>query len=92
MAGFLTVIGFIIAAIIMVAAFACLIVVLQYIMWFHGKQCKHCKHTMEYRGLKPDENNGHYLFHCPHCGAWQQIPREQFFRDLTDCKPNEQTV
>ena len=68
MAGFLTVIGFIIDAVIMVAAFACLIVVLQYIMWFHGKRCKHCKHTMEYRGLKPDENNGHYLFHCPHCG------------------------
>ena len=39
---------------------------------------------MEYRGLKDDNNNGHYLFHCPKCGAWQQIPREQFLRDLDD--------
>ena len=35
---------------------------------------------MDYRGLKEVNNNGHYLFHCPNCGAWEQIPKEEFFR------------
>jgi uncharacterized C2H2 Zn-finger protein len=39
---------------------------------------------MEYKGLKEDNDNGHYLFHCPKCGAWQQIPKEQFFRDVEE--------
>jgi uncharacterized C2H2 Zn-finger protein len=35
---------------------------------------------MEYKGMKEDDNNGHYLFHCPKCGAWEQVPKEEFFR------------
>jgi hypothetical protein len=35
---------------------------------------------MEYKGLKDDDANGHYLFHCPHCGAWESVSKETLFR------------
>jgi uncharacterized C2H2 Zn-finger protein len=35
---------------------------------------------MEYKGLKEDDDNGHYLFYCPKCGAWEQVPKEEFFK------------
>ena len=45
---------------------------------------------MDYKGLREDENNGHYLFHCEHCGAWEEIPKEEFIRSCDrDCNPNE---
>lgn len=45
---------------------------------FHRHRCKNCNHIMEYKGLKEDDDNGHYLFYCPKCGAWKQVPREEF--------------
>ena len=46
---------------------------------------------MNYKGLKEDDNSGQYLFHCPKCGAWEQMPREEFIRNCAkDCNPNEQ--
>jgi hypothetical protein len=37
---------------------------------------------MEYKGLKEDNEGGHYLFHCPHCGAWEQIPKNVFLKNF----------
>jgi uncharacterized C2H2 Zn-finger protein len=31
---------------------------------------------MEFKGFKEDDKNGHFLFHCPKCGAWESIPKE----------------
>jgi hypothetical protein len=31
---------------------------------------------MHYKGLKYDndhEENDRYIFHCPHCGAWEEV-------------------
>lgn len=80
----LEIIGIIFAAVILIAFAAFFIFGLHYISWFHWRPCKHCGHSMEFKGLKPDENNGHYLFHCPKCGAWQQIPKEDFFRQIDE--------
>ena len=70
--------------------FAFAIIGVQLLVWFQMRPCKHCGHTLEYKGLKEDSDNGHYLFHCPKCGAWEQIPKEEFFRQH-DCEhyPNE---
>lgn len=76
----LTIFGAIIAALGLLLLAAFLILVLQYLLFFHWRNCKYCGHTMKYKGLKEDNNNGHYLFHCEHCGAWEQIPKEEFFR------------
>lgn len=40
----------------------------QYIVWFHCRPCKHCNHTLEYKGLRENEDGGKYLFRCPECG------------------------
>ena len=89
----LTYIGAIIVLILIVIAFACLILTLQWLAWFHWRSCKHCNHTMEYKGLKPDDGNGHYLFHCPNCGAWEQISKEEFLRSCDEsCNPNENAL
>lgn len=37
---------------------------------------------MEYKGLKEDNDKGHYLFQCPHCGAWEQIPKNVFLKNF----------
>ncbi len=59
---------------------ACLVfLVFPYILLLRMNTCKYCGHIMEYKGLKEDNDKGHYLFHCPHCGAWQQIPEEELF-------------
>lgn len=77
---FLTILGGIIGmlAFIIVAAFCT--IAFQYLLFFKWRNCKHCHHHMDYGGLKEDNDNGHYLFHCPHCGAWEQVPREAFFK------------
>lgn len=57
------------------------------------RKCKHCKHYMEYKGLKEDNDNGHYLFYCPNCGAWEQIPKEDFYYNMNkNFKHNEPTL
>ena len=88
----ISVIMVIIAIAVFLFFFAFAVIGIQYLVWFHWRGCKHCGHTMEYRGLKDDNDNGHYLFHCPHCGAWQQIPKEQFFRDIENCNPNDAVI
>ena len=80
----LNIIGCIFAAVCLIVLFACMLFALQYFVWFHWRSCKHCYHTMKYKGLKEDNDNGHYLFHCPKCGAWEQIPKEQFFREIDE--------
>lgn len=58
----------------------CIYVILR--VMFHCRACKYCGHHMEYKGLKEDDKDGHYLFHCHHCGAWEQIPKNIFLRNF----------
>ena len=71
--------------------YACLVVIgimvllyllfmFHYVRKFMMHKCGHCNHRMEFKGLKDDDANGHYLFHCEHCGAWEQIPKEELLR------------
>ena len=54
-------------------------VTVQYIYTFHFHKCKHCGGTMEYKGLKENKTESHYLFHCDHCGAWEEVPKNEMF-------------
>ena len=66
-----------------------IIIAFKYITWFRWRQCPHCGHNMEYKGLKEGEAGQHYLFHCPKCNSWKQIAKEEFIRNCDkDCNPN----
>ena len=76
------IIGTILILLIVILVFACIACAIHWYTWFYWRPCKHCGHTLEYKGLKDDNDNGHYLFHCPKCGAWEQIPKEEFIRKV----------
>lgn len=85
----LNILGYILTAIVVVVVLVLIVIGLKFIVWFNYRPCKHCGHNMVYRGLKEDDNNGHYLFHCEHCGAWENVPREEFTLNCDkDCNPN----
>lgn len=71
----------IIAALFFVVLATGAVLVTKYLMWFHYRPCKYCGHSMEYKGLKEGGGSGHYLFHCPKCGAWEEISQEMFLRE-----------
>jgi len=78
----LKIIVFVTAVALFISLNALLILCIKYLAWFYFRPCKHCGHNMKYKGLKEDSESGHFLFHCPHCGAWQQIPRQEFFKNF----------
>ena len=80
MSNILTFFGAIVFALALILLMAFIFLSMQFLLFFKWRKCNHCHHTMEYKGMKEDDNNGHYLFHCPKCGAWEQVPKEDFFR------------
>lgn len=41
---------------------------------------------MSYKGLKEDNENGHYLFHCDKCDSWEQVSRERLYHWMSNNK------
>lgn len=76
----LTIFGTIIAAVCFILLAAFLVVFFHYFVFFRWRSCKHCHQTMDYRGGKGDNDDEYYLFHCPKCGAWEKVPKEEFYR------------
>ena len=76
----------IVGLVFLVLAFAVFVLLMtaavHFYLWFHCRSCKYCHHTLEHKGLRDDDKGGHYLFHCPHCGAWEEVPRDEFFSGL----------
>lgn len=74
---------------LVVAVFVAFIIGFKYLTWFHWRSCKYCGRNMAYMGLREGEKGHHYLFHCEHCGSWEQVPVEEFIHSLDkDCNPN----
>ena len=89
----LKIIGIMLLAILLIIVFVVFTLAPRLYVLCNRRKCKHCKHYMEYKGLKEDNNNGHYLFHCPNCGAWERIPKEDFYYNTNkDFKYNEPTL
>lgn len=76
------IIGLVLLALVFICLAALLVVGLHFWLWFHCRSCKHCHHTLEHKGLQEDADGDYYLFHCPHCGAWEKVPRDEFFCDF----------
>ena len=86
MSTFFTILGGVFGIIAVVLFGAFLLITIHFLVFFYWRSCKYCKHIMDYKGLKEDDANGHYLFHCSKCGAWESVPREDF---LSQCDPPE---
>lgn len=77
-------IGYILLAVLLLLFVIACISIIQYLYTFYCHKCKHCGGIMEYKGLKEDMDNGHFLFHCSHCGAWEEIPKNEIFSNYKD--------
>jgi phage FluMu protein Com len=64
-----------IACFLMIILLGSLLFTFQYIWQYKCHRCKHCGHFMAFKGLKEEGDDAHYLFHCPKCGAWEQIQK-----------------
>ena len=76
-----TIILGVIGCFILVGSLGLLLIAVNAFILFKMHKCSHCGSYMQYRGLKDDNDSGHFLFHCPKCGAWQSIPKEEFLRN-----------
>ena len=65
-----------------------LLFILPYVMHFQQHCCKNCGHRMDYKGLKKNEEGEYYLFYCPNCNKWEQIPKKVFIRRFFDKEYN----
>ena len=71
------IIGYIIVGIIFVAVILVLVLFGRFILLFNHRPCPHCSHSMEYNGEKQHTDGDIYLFHCPKCGAWDEVPKAE---------------
>lgn len=78
------IIGYILLGFVFVVAIGVLILLGRFLFLFNYRPCPHCYHTMRFRGEKERISGNIYLFHCPKCGAWIQVPKKQFVRDLME--------
>lgn len=69
--------------IVIVIVVGVLFVIAKYLIMFHCRRCKHCGHIMEYRGEKEHKEGNVFLFQCPNCGAWDEVPVIEFERHLS---------
>jgi hypothetical protein len=77
---FLTIVSYILVGIVVCFIIIGLLLCLQFILCFHNRKCKHCNRSMEFKGLRENDDEEYFLFHCNHCGAWEQVTKEEFFR------------
>lgn len=71
------IIGYIVLGIFLVAGILILVLFGRFILLFNHRPCPHCSHSMEYKGEKQRTEGNVYLFHCPKCGAWEEVPRAE---------------
>ena len=69
------IIGYTILGIFFAVAILVLVMFGRFILLFNHRPCPHCSHSMEYKGEKQHTEGNIYLFHCPKCGAWDEVPK-----------------
>ncbi len=74
-----TVIGIVILLLIFAAVYI-FVIGLAYLFRFKVKPCKYCGNFMVFRGEKERPEGNVYLFQCPECGAWDEVPVKEFHR------------
>ena len=76
-----TILGAVLLCVFAIILFGCFIFTIHYLVTFRFRRCPHCKHFMEYKGFKEDDKDGHFLFHCPKCGAWESVQKESIMEE-----------
>lgn len=71
------IIGYTILGIFFAVAILVLVLFGRFILLFNHRPCPHCSHSMEYKGEKQRTEGNVYLFHCPKCGAWDEVPKAE---------------
>jgi len=71
------IIGYIILGISFVVVVLGLVLFARFILLFKHRTCPHCSHSMEYKGEKQHTDGDIYLFYCPKCGAWEDVPKAE---------------
>lgn len=84
MSSILNIIGFVLLGILVILVICVLVFSLHFLVWFQWRTCKYCGHFLEYKGLKEDDEEGHFLFHCPHCDSWEKVPKKDFLNDIDE--------
>jgi len=51
-------------------------------LWFHWRTCKHCCHTLKYKGQKEEGDKCLYIFQCPKCGKYEVLSRQELLKAL----------
>ena len=78
------IIGYILLGFVFVVAIGVLILLGRFLFLFNYRPCPHCSHTMRFRGEKERTSGNIYLFHCPNCGAWEEVPKKKLDAQLYD--------
>ena len=71
------IVGCIILGIVLVAIIVILVLFGRFVLLFNHRPCPHCYADMTFRGEKERKEGNIYLFHCPKCGAWEEVPKEE---------------
>jgi hypothetical protein len=81
----MTVFLFIVIGIII---FIVLNVVLGIVLTFHFRKCPYCGKRMsyQYKRTEPDGSVKEYVFHCNHCGAFENVTPIEMLREEHDTK------
>lgn len=69
------IIGYTILGIFIVTVILVLVLFGRFILLFNHHSCPHCSYSMEYKGERQRAEGNVYLFHCPKCGAWEEVPK-----------------
>lgn len=76
------IVGYIILGIVLVVIIIILVIFGRFVLLFNHHLCPHCSNKMIFRGEKERDNGNIYLFQCPKCGAWEEVPKEKLDAQL----------
>lgn len=56
----------------------------RHLLMFYSRPCKYCGHSLVFRGEKERKEGNIYLFECPKCKSWEEVPVSDFHDNNID--------
>lgn len=79
--GIANIIGAFCVIFLVLCAFMGITTLVRFFFLFHARKCRHCGHTLDFKGYHEERRGSHYKFYCRHCNSWENIDRNELFRD-----------
>lgn len=76
----LKILGIIVFAAFALVACGALLLMIHLHKLYNKRKCKYCGHYMTYRGAREEKGEDICVFHCEHCGAWENVPKTEVER------------